>query len=299
MKDFDIRLQKNECIAGETVRGDLVLSIKKNGFKARKFKFYVFGEEKTKIIVDIGIPKTYQESNVFFYKDLSHFPSSVEKVVWPDSTMEVPQGDWLIPFEFIIPKYAYESYNGRNVSIIYEIRLMAEREWKEDINEKVSFTVINPNVLLPETDMMVHLSEVRIRRKEGGYLIVKLDLEGGSNFHSGETIKGRISLEGGGEYLQEKTDKAKEVRDAEIVLQSIEYSRTKETEKTITVNTYKQKVEMNIEENSSDALFEFQIPQTVKRSYKGMYSTYYWVLGIRFDIAQVHNVDLRTTIQII
>ena len=65
------------------------------------------------------------------------------------------------------------------------------------------------------------------------------------------------------------------------------------------MNTYKEKVAMNIEENSSGALFEFQIPQTVKRSYKGMYSTYYWVLGIRFDITEVHDVDLRTTIQII
>ena len=55
MKGFDIRLEKNEFIAGETLRGDVVLLTK--GFKANNLRFYVCGEEKTKIAQNMGIPK--------------------------------------------------------------------------------------------------------------------------------------------------------------------------------------------------------------------------------------------------
>jgi hypothetical protein len=42
-----------------------------------------------------------------------------------------------------------------------------------------------------------------------------------------------------------------------------------------TIDMYKQKVEFNEEESNSDP-FEIHIPKEVKRSYKAVYSKYYW-----------------------
>jgi len=41
--------------------------------------------------------------------------------------LEVSKGVWKIPFEFTIPKYAYESYNGKYASIIYGIIFTADK----------------------------------------------------------------------------------------------------------------------------------------------------------------------------
>ena len=51
-----------------------------------------------------------------------------------------------------------------------------------------------------------------------------------------------------------------------------------------TIETYKQKVEFN-EEDSNSAPFEIQIPKEVKRSYKAVYSKYYWEIDAKLDIA--------------
>jgi hypothetical protein len=61
--------------------------------------------------------------------------------------LEVPKGVWKIPFEFTIPKYAYESYNGKYVSIIYIIIFTADKAWGKDVKEKMPFTVFNHNTM--------------------------------------------------------------------------------------------------------------------------------------------------------
>jgi hypothetical protein len=63
------------------------------------------------------IPRTYRESDAFFYEDLSSFLlKSIGNVVKLDNgtTLKIQQGVWKVPFEFSIPKYAYVSYNGKN-----------------------------------------------------------------------------------------------------------------------------------------------------------------------------------------
>ena len=83
----------------------------------RGFKFYVCGLENTDITVakqyvmqSPPIPRTYRESDAFFYEDLSTFIlKSIGNIVKLDNgtTLTVPQGVWKVPFEFSIPKYAY------------------------------------------------------------------------------------------------------------------------------------------------------------------------------------------------
>ncbi len=51
-----------------------------------------------------------------------------------------------------------------------------------------------------------------------------------------------------------------------------------------TIDMYKQKVEFN-EEDSNSAPFEIHIPKEVKRSYKVVYSKYYWEIDAKLDIA--------------
>lgn len=73
------------------------------------------------------ILRTYRESDAFFYDLLIFLLKSTENIVRSDDgdsngKLKVPEGVWKIPFEFTIPKYAYESYNGKNVSIINNLR---------------------------------------------------------------------------------------------------------------------------------------------------------------------------------
>jgi hypothetical protein len=61
---------------------------------------------------------------------------------------------------------------------------------------------------------------------------------------------------------------------------------------------YKQKVEFN-EEDSNSAPFKIHIPREVKRSYKAVYSKYYWEIDASLDIAVSRDLHVSTNIQIV
>src|SRR5829696_2779378 len=118
MVDFDIMLERNQYAAGETAKGMLVIFAEKD-FQVRGFEFSVSGEERVEMKLE---DSTYKESNVFFSKDLSHFLNSIGTKVGDgdDNMLEVAGGNWKIPFEFTIPVYALESYEGVYAKIIYK-----------------------------------------------------------------------------------------------------------------------------------------------------------------------------------
>jgi hypothetical protein len=123
MVNIHITLERNEYAAGETAKGTLVISAEKD-FKVRGFEFSVSGEERVEIESQ---DSTYKQSNIFFSKDLSSFLTSIgTKVVREDddndTILEVAGGNWKVPFEFTIPVYALESYEGEYAKIFYKIK---------------------------------------------------------------------------------------------------------------------------------------------------------------------------------
>jgi hypothetical protein len=120
MVDFNITLERNEYAAGGTAKGTLVISAEKD-FKVRGFEFSVSGEERVEMKLE---DSTYKESNIFFSKDLSHFLNSIGTKVGDDDSimLEVAGGNWKVPFEFTIPVYALESYEGEYAKIFYKIK---------------------------------------------------------------------------------------------------------------------------------------------------------------------------------
>jgi hypothetical protein len=120
MVNIHITLERNEYAAGETAKGTLVISAEKD-FKVRGFEFSVSGEERVEIKLE---DSTYKQSNIFFSKDLSHFLNSIGTKVGDDDNkmLEVAGGNWKVPFEFTIPVYALESYEGEYAKIFYKIK---------------------------------------------------------------------------------------------------------------------------------------------------------------------------------
>jgi hypothetical protein len=201
MVNFQINLERNQYAAGETAKGTLVISAGRV-LQLRGLKFYVCGVEISSITEVkeyasqiAAIPRTYKESANFFYEDLSTFLlKSIGNIIRSvdDSSgnrlLEVPKGVWKIPFEFTIPKYAYESYNGKYVSIIYGIIFTADKAWGKDVKEKISFTVFNPNTMPIDDSIKDWGTDIRI---EGEGISLRLNLEDNKNvFSLGDTIKG-------------------------------------------------------------------------------------------------------------
>jgi len=223
-------------------------------------------------------------------KDLSTFLlKSTGNIVSSDDTgiLKVKEGVWRIPFEFTIPKYAYPSYNGKHVSIIYEIIITANKAWGKDVNKKISFTIFNPN-RIPIDDKMKDSWGTDIKIEKEG-ISARLSLEDSKNtFSPGDTIKRKLIVE---------NSSGKRIKNAEIILRGIESTYASNNTRISTIETYKQKVDFN--EDSNIAPFEIQIPKEVKRSYKAVYSKYYWEIDAKLDIAGSRDLHASTNIQVV
>ena len=199
MVNIHITLERNEYAAGETAKGTLVISAEKN-IKVRGFEFSVSGEEKVEVELENS---TYKESNIFFSKDLSNFLTSIgTKVVRDednnDTILEVAGGNWKVPFEFTIPVYALESYEGEYAKIFYKIKTTVNTAWREDVEANLSFTVYNHKRQYIKFERAI-TDEVIKRREseeiiEGREIPIKLKLgekgdDDNNTFSPGETIK--------------------------------------------------------------------------------------------------------------
>jgi hypothetical protein len=112
-----------------------------------------------------------------------------------------------------------------------------------------------------------------------------------NTFSSGDTIKGKL--------IVENSNEGKSIKNAEIILKGIESTYASNITRISTIETYNQKVEFNGVEDSNSAPFEIQIPKEVKRSYKAVYSKYYWEIDAKLDIAGSRDLHVSTNIQIV
>jgi hypothetical protein len=160
----------------------------------------------------------------------------------------VPKGVWKIPFEFNIPKYAYESYDGKYVSIIYGIIFTADKAWGKDVKEKTPFTVFNLNTMPTDDNIKDWSTDISV---EGEGIGLRLYLEDSKNaFSPGDTIKGNLIVE---------NSSGKTIKNAEIILRGIESTYASNSTRISTIETYKQKVEFKGGDSNSLLLkFRFQ-----------------------------------------
>jgi hypothetical protein len=298
MVNFQISLERNQYAVGETAKGTLIISADKD-IKLRGFKFYVCGLENTDITLVKQytsqippIPRRYRESDAFFYEDLSSFilksiGNDVVKLDNDGTTLKIQQGAWKVPFEFSIPKYAYVSYNGKNVSIIYGLIVRADKAWRKDVNTEVSFTVFNPN-RLPIDDKMKDWWGTDIKIEKQG-INARFYLEDSKNiFSPGDTIKGKLTIENSSE---------KRINNAKIILSGMENVSASDSSKTSTIEEYEQKVDFKV--GDSSVPFEIQIPKEVNRSYRAVYSKYYWEIALKLDVKGSSDLHTWTNIQIV
>ena len=88
----------------------------------------------------------YSNINFFFKQDLSPFLISAGATIQQDKKLKIPDRIKEIPFSFIIPKDAPQSYVGKNVGITYEILVNAHGSWKQNVDEKlVSYVTTSQN----------------------------------------------------------------------------------------------------------------------------------------------------------
>jgi hypothetical protein len=295
MVNIHITLERNEYAAGETAKGTLVISAEKD-FKVRGFEFSVSGEERVEIQSQ---DSTYKQSNIFFSKDLSSFLTSIgTKVVREDddndTILEVAGGNWKVPFEFTIPVYALESYEGEYAKIIYKIKAAVNRAWREDVDTNLSFTVFNQKRQYIKFERAI--TEEVIEKRESP---IKLELEekeddddnDNNTFSPGETIRGKIIIE---------NSKTLNIRKIEVILGAIEFVQAQGVKKRTEIHPkYKEKIEWSQAGDSSTVPFEIHIPKEIRRSYLGEYSEYYWLLEAKVDIPWSDDLYDRAIIQII
>src|SRR5215212_169932 len=303
MVAIDIRLERNDYAVGGTVKGTLIISEDKD-FKVQGFEFSVSGAERIEMnpvesygpstdynILPIATrTRTYDESNIFFSKDLSHFLNSIGTKV-DDDMLEVAAGAQKVPFEFAIPDDALESYEGKYASIIYKIEAAVNMPTRLDISKTLSFNVFNQKGKHMKFDRAIR-EEITEKTNSG----IRLELEGNKNtFSPGEIIRGKIIIE--------DSKISPKIRKAELVLGAIEFVQAKGKKKRTDILNYKEKIkgkiEWNKDDNTSNIQFETHIPKDIKRSYLGKYSEYYWLLEAKVDIPWSDDLFVRTIIQIV
>ncbi len=315
MTDFDLSLERNQYAAGETAKGTLIISAEKD-FQVRGFEFSVSGEERVEMKLEesygfnptASTTSTYKESDIFFSKDLSHFLNSIGTKIGAEHDddnyiLEVAGGNWKVPFEFTIPIYALESYQGEYAKIFYKIKTTVNRAWREDVETNLSFTVFNHKRqyikferAITEEIIERRESEEKIERRE---IPIRLELEekeddddDNNTFSPGETIRGKITIE---------NSKTLNIRKIEVILGAIEFVQAQGVKKRTEIQPkYKEKIEWNqAGDNTSTVPFEIHIPKEIRRSYLGEYSEYYCLLEAKLNIPWSDDLYDRTIIQII
>lgn len=154
---FDISLEKTQYRPGEIVRGTVSIKTEK-GSKVRKLALLAEGKESTIITVSESsntsgssqdtTTRTYNESNVFFSKDLSELlQRSVFSNILQDGTLEILPQNKVTAFDFTLPadNNVFSSYKGKHANITYTVKATADIPKKLDVNKEEHFSVINSN----------------------------------------------------------------------------------------------------------------------------------------------------------
>ena len=241
----------------------------------------------------MGSDIVWSSQNILFKEDLSTFLTSVGASIYQDRTLEVTNELKTIPFEFVIPKDALESYNGKYAWITYGINIKGERKWRPDVNKKILFQVINSNKKTIPT-----IRSIKEDRNENG-TSVRIELERNA-FSPGETLRGALTVE----HLGDKG-----IRAAKLTLVGSEYAvalseekigliRRKKQEREMTTATDKYSIDIDLQEGVS-VPFEIYLPTGLKKSYVGSFSKYFWILDTKLDISKGRDFHVKTEIEII
>jgi len=140
---LDIKLEKNTYNSGETVKGKLLIMANK-ALQVRKFNFSVLGKKRYEEQGGGMYGSWSEKYDMFFLEDLSGFLKSIDASAQRNNNIQIPEGEFAIPFHFSIPSNAIESYHGRDIRIEYEVRIDADRgRWREDYHHVLPFKVVN------------------------------------------------------------------------------------------------------------------------------------------------------------
>jgi hypothetical protein len=285
---IDLKLEKNEYIAGESVKGTISILVRRK-FIGKRLRLSVTGSENTAIRAkdNDSTSYLYQSYNNIFENDLSRYLVPLISKVLPDLRLEILPGCYTIPFEFTIPNSSLESYEGKYANIRYQIAFKLDGTWKEHLKEMVPFKVMNPNLIDHEIDKQKWITDIKQTEKE--HLII--DIEDSSGTHPGEVLRGKLTL---------NNYRGKKIKGAQIILSGIEHAsarlhhplyRDREKlplkEKTTVIEQYKNKVKWNGE---NSVPFELRIPVGIKRCYNGTFFKYYWFIEIEIEIARGKDV---------
>ena len=297
---MSIYLEKLQYHSGETVRGKLLVSTNKDS-KARDFRFVAEGKEETRIVVrytdhhgssdnsytrSTGRKQTYTDSDTFFKQDLFEFVSGNEPFAKKSGDgITIIKGKHEIPFEFVIPSNALESYSGKNAWIRYTVKATIDKKLRGDSNESISFGVMGAGIRSGN----VSPNPIVISDQNSKGLEIMLEVEE-STYNAGDNLHGKVALQG-------DNDAAADIRSIQILLTATEYATASGQTKT---NTMEEHIHNITQWESSKSLpFEIRIPQTAPKSYVGRYSELYWTIKAKVDIPMGFDLNASSRIEIL
>jgi Arrestin (or S-antigen), N-terminal domain len=230
----DIKLEKDHYSGGDIVKGALLIEVKKK-FVFREFKFSVYGKEETNIQKNVFGSRErdlYKSTNIFFSIDLSYILKIIATHVLNDRKLEVEPGCWNIPFEFVIPKEAHDSYNGKFASVVYEMCFFVKT--RRHLTKRHILRVVNCYEKPLENESLLWTGNCNSKNVER----LRVDLHNDNSiFLPGSVISGKLTLLAG--YPRKKT------RYAEITLIGTEYAIANSVDTKFPILKHKQEIALN------------------------------------------------------
>jgi hypothetical protein len=289
--DFGIRLEKDTYEAGETAKGSFLIEADKS-FKVRKLKFSVYGKERYVRGMTGGHGDDSSEKyDTFFSEDLTPQKSTFAFSQANDDEIEIPQSSYSMPFHFSIPNNAFESYQGKDARILYEVEVHADMgRWKRDYHHVLPFVVLNPKMDYRIGDRYYLGKE---QEKEEGQPLLNVILETKDSteelpkFSPGEIMCGTLKMENIGQTRVSK---------AIIELHSIEYARWGRPRTVF--DSIKKQVSYDHIKDKDTIAFEIQLPQNAKRSFNANHSEFYWLLESKLDVSGSSDIHVKKVIQV-
>ncbi len=156
---IDLETEKTTYVAGETVKGNFILTTNKS-FKVRDVSVSMYGKERTNIV---AISSNSFLNRVYAPAPAGHnlYKSLYTLISWDVSpselfpsigakqldlyTLEIPAGIKQFPFEFILPEDIPESYKGKSVLITYTIEAKVDIPNSIGLRKTREITIVSPS----------------------------------------------------------------------------------------------------------------------------------------------------------
>ncbi|UCG70271.1 MAG: hypothetical protein JSV09_04440 [Thermoplasmata archaeon] len=282
MKQISIELPKPAYLPGELVEGNARLTIDRP-VKARAIKLNVVGLEETSITVGSGDDsRTYRERNFLLKNEIILHGPQFEKNV------ELPPGNYLFKFEYVIPENALPSYKGTNSSVTYKLRAKVDVPLWFDIEDKKEIFVFrNRGALKLLTHPARFWSEnfSNLNPDKPGFS-VELTKTG---YLAGEAIEGTVNL---------KNMATSRIRHIYIRLLGEEFAWASGYHRNVTQQKHEIEISVANMVEGIPKLFFLPIPRDAPTSYEGLFSNFRWAVEVGldipfgFDVKALHPVEI-------